>query len=165
MIEYFTSYDFHVLLIKIVIVFGGVNTLRGDAGNDAIFAGDSGIDDIAGGAGNDLIQASVEPQMRGRLADLLTQDHGNGFGVNETMRRLEVLKHSIRVHFQTCDGFGDPMQRAGAQAKQLGQSFPFGMPSAKSSFVLLHHGRHDGGLLQYKFSAVAVELNAAQMAT
>jgi hypothetical protein len=51
------------------------------------------------------------------FADLFSEDHRDCFRVDESVRDLQVLEHSMGINFEAGDGFQHAMQGAGRQPK------------------------------------------------
>src|SRR5579883_2696902 len=83
--------------------------------------------------------------MGGVFSQVRTEGHGDGFGVDQAVGKVEVLAHAGGVDFKARDGFRGAMQGSGGEADQFWQRLPFGVPVTKAAFVLLSHGPEDGG--------------------
>ncbi|MCY1519544.1 hypothetical protein D9M68_542980 [compost metagenome] len=83
--------------------------------------------------------------MGGVAADALGQGDAHRLGQHQAAGQVEVLAHARSVHFQAGDDQQRLLQRAGGQAAEFGQGFPFGMPETEAALVLLGHGGEHGG--------------------
>src|SRR5215468_2613605 len=83
--------------------------------------------------------------VSGGAAKFFGEGHGYGFGINEAASKVEIFAHACRVDLKFWREGSEVMQRAGSETYDFGQRFPFGVPGAEATLVVLRLNGKDGG--------------------